>query len=240
MSLPELRDQIETHFNKSELQDLCFDLDIRYDNIPGDALKDKARELVDYCKRSDRLPELVGRCHELRPRVAWPDVFADTPTSLRRMNGANANWLLPLVGLAAIAILTIGILYTKLADLQPSQAGRVELAGTGNHRVRVETVSRVLSSGDTIQTHEVITATFRILNSDSHVITIKALIIAARGPGVSCKDKNEKKWSASDYSFPPITNVTLRPGLDYEYRGTRVFESPGAYFLEPVLPGPER
>ena len=46
MSLVELRSSIEAHFNKSELEDLAFRLDIKYDNLRGETLRDKARELV--------------------------------------------------------------------------------------------------------------------------------------------------------------------------------------------------
>ena len=67
-TLPQFRDQIVDHFNLEELKDLCFDLNISYDNLPGDNLSSKARELVNLCNRHGRLPLLVNQCQRLRPK----------------------------------------------------------------------------------------------------------------------------------------------------------------------------
>ncbi len=73
MDLARLRKQLSISFNKSELRNLCFDLDVLYENLPGDTIDDKARELVDYCNRHDLLPKLVELCRELRPHTSWSD-----------------------------------------------------------------------------------------------------------------------------------------------------------------------
>ena len=39
------------HFNESELKDLCFQLQIDYENLAGSAKPDKARELIAYFDR---------------------------------------------------------------------------------------------------------------------------------------------------------------------------------------------
>jgi hypothetical protein len=49
---------IRDKFNDSELRDLCFELQIDYESLPGDGKAAKARELVSFCERRDRLPEL--------------------------------------------------------------------------------------------------------------------------------------------------------------------------------------
>jgi hypothetical protein len=74
-SMRELRLRIDRHLNDSELRSLCFDLAIDYDKLPGTGKEDKVRELVAYCVRSDRLPELVALCSDLRPLVVWQDEF---------------------------------------------------------------------------------------------------------------------------------------------------------------------
>ena len=74
MNLQKLRDKIVEGFNLAELRNLCFDLDIEYENLDGSTLNDKTRELVEFCKRHNRLPELVTRCKELRSRISWQDV----------------------------------------------------------------------------------------------------------------------------------------------------------------------
>ena len=76
MSLPTLRDLLARHFNLDELRQLCFDLKIEHEDVPGDTRVAKAQSLVEYCLRHNRLPELGRRCRELRPKAAWPDVDA--------------------------------------------------------------------------------------------------------------------------------------------------------------------
>ena len=73
MSLPALRDLIDQHFNDEELRQLCFDLDIDAENLPGDTRIAKAQSLVAHCLRHNRLPQLGEKCRELRPAVEWPD-----------------------------------------------------------------------------------------------------------------------------------------------------------------------
>ena len=60
-----LRRTLEKKFDLEEIQDLCFDLDIDFDDLRGE--RKKTRELVLYCQRHDRLEQLATRIAELRP-----------------------------------------------------------------------------------------------------------------------------------------------------------------------------
>lgn len=71
MNQANLRDQLVKYFNDNELNDLCFDLNIDYQNIPGQTKQDKARELITYCQRHHLLDDLTKRCQELRPQQSW-------------------------------------------------------------------------------------------------------------------------------------------------------------------------
>ncbi|MCZ7673110.1 MAG: hypothetical protein M5U34_41325 [Chloroflexi bacterium] len=73
MPLPHIRDLIDDHFSEEELQLLAFDLKIPYKNLPGTIPRIKAQSLVAQCVQANRLPELLTRCRELKPLVAWPD-----------------------------------------------------------------------------------------------------------------------------------------------------------------------
>jgi hypothetical protein len=66
-----LRKTLSTHFNESELQTLCFDLSIDYENLEGNTKDEKARELVIYCQRNGLLPKLLLQCQQVRPNVVW-------------------------------------------------------------------------------------------------------------------------------------------------------------------------
>lgn len=51
MTFPALRDLINQHFNDSELRQLCFDLSVEYENLPGDTRITKAQSFVMHCLR---------------------------------------------------------------------------------------------------------------------------------------------------------------------------------------------
>ena len=44
--------------SKEELRDMCFDLGVKYDDLPGGGAAAKARELVDYLERHCGIPDL--------------------------------------------------------------------------------------------------------------------------------------------------------------------------------------
>lgn len=50
---------------------LCFDLQIEFDNLTGETLDDKTRELVKFCHRHSRIQELINQCFMARPKVNW-------------------------------------------------------------------------------------------------------------------------------------------------------------------------
>lgn len=71
-NLTRLRQNLTTCFNVSELQTLCFDLGVDYENLPSRGKDDLTRELVMYCQRHNLLPHLVDKCRALRPQVqSW-------------------------------------------------------------------------------------------------------------------------------------------------------------------------
>ena len=71
MNKAKLRNLLIKYFNSSDLDNLCFDLNIEYESIAGNTKEDKARELITHCFRHGILDTLVNRCRELRPHVDW-------------------------------------------------------------------------------------------------------------------------------------------------------------------------
>lgn len=67
-----LRKLLETHFNFDGLRNLCFDMGIQYENLPGDTLGAKAREFILYCERHLRIGELIEMGRAARPELPWP------------------------------------------------------------------------------------------------------------------------------------------------------------------------
>jgi len=64
-----LHDTLANRFNVQELEDLCFSLNVPWDNLGAGTKSGKARELVDYMRRYSRLPELVGYIRTKRPDI---------------------------------------------------------------------------------------------------------------------------------------------------------------------------
>jgi hypothetical protein len=71
-----LRDLILQAFDETELEILCFDLGIDYESLPGQSKVKKTIELIEYCVRSSRLPNLLDWCEGHRPAMAqaWQDL----------------------------------------------------------------------------------------------------------------------------------------------------------------------
>jgi hypothetical protein len=80
--LAQIRDLIYEHFDQEEFTDLCFRLGVRYDDLRGDTLSGRVRDLVLRLERQDRLDDLLTFCAHLRPKVAWPELPAPTPPEL--------------------------------------------------------------------------------------------------------------------------------------------------------------
>lgn len=71
MKLGTLRQLVVQYFSLAELETLCFDLDVKYDNLPGQGLDHKARDLIAYMHRTSRLDDFLQAVKEQRPSVNW-------------------------------------------------------------------------------------------------------------------------------------------------------------------------
>lgn len=67
--------QISENFNKEELQELCFEIDVDYEDLRGSGKSSKARELADYCRRLGKVPLLWEKLYAYRGHVDWAMVL---------------------------------------------------------------------------------------------------------------------------------------------------------------------
>lgn len=58
-------------FDEEELRTLCFYLKIDYSDLPAQGRVNKARELINYIVRHNRLSELLENCARYRPDISW-------------------------------------------------------------------------------------------------------------------------------------------------------------------------
>jgi tetratricopeptide (TPR) repeat protein len=69
-----LPQQVADHFNFSELNLLCFELNVNPQSLGQNmAIEAYALALISYMKQRGRLPELIAAFRRERPHVVWPD-----------------------------------------------------------------------------------------------------------------------------------------------------------------------
>lgn len=68
------RELLTNLFSDGELRNLCFDLGIDYESLPGGGKADKARELIAYAQRHRQIDQLLNECRRLRPHADWDAV----------------------------------------------------------------------------------------------------------------------------------------------------------------------
>ena len=67
--LAQLRQNLTDRLDLEELRTLCFDLQVNYDDLAGQKISSKARELIKHLSSSDRLAELVDYLSQKHPLV---------------------------------------------------------------------------------------------------------------------------------------------------------------------------
>ena len=58
-------------FSLDEIRDICFVLGVNFENLSGDTLREKVRELYLKLERNGRIEKLVAECHRRRPNTNW-------------------------------------------------------------------------------------------------------------------------------------------------------------------------
>jgi hypothetical protein len=100
-SLTALRRGIAETFNTEELKNLCADLGVNYDNLGGEGLEAKARELITYLQHRGRLADLVAYCISARPHYTWPQALGSGSTPAQSNARAVSGDRLTILFLAA-------------------------------------------------------------------------------------------------------------------------------------------
>jgi competence ComEA-like helix-hairpin-helix protein len=110
-------------FDDEELSDFCFDhfQEVYSDFTSGMTLGRKARQLVDYCRRRERVPELLAHLARARPEPFRRAFGGATAPAVDRLNVnlASAAELqrLPGIGPRLAEAIIAGRPYSALDDL---------------------------------------------------------------------------------------------------------------------------
>lgn len=68
----EWSERITDAFNLNDIEIMCADLGIDYEELAGDTKSVKVRALVQYCERRGQLNELLAKVKAARPLRTWP------------------------------------------------------------------------------------------------------------------------------------------------------------------------
>lgn len=84
-----LRKQIAAQFSIEEMNTLCFDLHILDEDVGGNTLEGKSRELVKYCYRRGITAQLLQMCRDLRPKSTWTNTSTISEVSEKVGEGSE-------------------------------------------------------------------------------------------------------------------------------------------------------
>ncbi len=70
MELSEILDRLSEVFDEGDVRRLAASLDLAYDFVPGDSIRDKLRELLGYAARQGQMDTLTGAILDLEPHLA--------------------------------------------------------------------------------------------------------------------------------------------------------------------------
>ncbi len=66
-----LHKALNQHFGLEDLQNLCFSIDVDFEELAGSSKSGRVRELILYCQRRGMLDQLLMACEAERPNVDW-------------------------------------------------------------------------------------------------------------------------------------------------------------------------
>jgi hypothetical protein len=112
----QLRENLVTYFQVSDLETLCYDLGVDYSGLPGDGEAAKVVALLEYFGHNGRIVELIDHCAQARPNVAWDE--------LRRAAVAHPEQFRPTV--PAPASVSAG--NTAILNVPPDRALKIGIA----------------------------------------------------------------------------------------------------------------
>ena len=69
--LVHLRQVLADRFSPGDLQTLCFDLNVPYENLSGEEHRLKALNLIQTLERTNRIDDLISFGQKIRPDVNW-------------------------------------------------------------------------------------------------------------------------------------------------------------------------
>lgn len=88
-SFSQLHQQIVETYNREDLRGLCFQLNLRYEDLLGETLSTETQSLIELMQRLDRLPDLLIQLKSDRPSADWAKFLPSEPEAKPPFKGLN-------------------------------------------------------------------------------------------------------------------------------------------------------
>lgn len=131
----QLRRLLEEHFTREELNTLCHDIGVEYDNWSNFDKRVLCRELVRHAKKHSLLADLVQECRKQQPAVPWPHFPPapdpdEQPRHVAPPLSSQAIVLLGLILVITLSLLVFGVprIVTGIAETPADPAPDVAVA----------------------------------------------------------------------------------------------------------------
>lgn len=67
----QLKENLKAFFDETDIKELCFDLNIDYEDLSGETKRAKIMALITYTRNQGRLQDLWDYSRRLRPNLEW-------------------------------------------------------------------------------------------------------------------------------------------------------------------------
>jgi hypothetical protein len=160
-ALVQLRRNMAKRMSDAELRDLCFDLQVEYEDLAGEGKSDKVRELLSFLVRRQRIPQLIEVGSQLRPDIPWPSAAAAAPAAetapaqpmVDRLQETRANLLSDLYSqIIEVAEDLRSWAYKDMPiGLSPAEVNEVEIIAQVRELSRLASKARIYLAAETRQ-----------------------------------------------------------------------------------------
>ena len=139
--LRQLHTELHSRFNISEVKNLCFELDVPFEDIPGNTKRELIQELIEYLDRRGQIKRLVSLAQAKRTGEHWPSELENlgvmprvpiegvSPSIVRKRPMGFWIGLLSLVSILCAASIWMS---RSIFDPSPAPADVVVVTGTPN------------------------------------------------------------------------------------------------------------
>jgi len=63
---------MEEHFSVDDIEDICFELGVFHDKLPGIGVRGKSRSLIQHFEQRTEIYKLLDEIKQRRPHIEWP------------------------------------------------------------------------------------------------------------------------------------------------------------------------